>query len=201
MTPRSRAWLRLVVAAVAVVAAACTVPTNDQPVELGGTLPSGLLNSTTSSTAPTDASATDVSVYFLRSRAGTTTLVAAERAVDEGAGVQGVLDNLFTQPPREDVPAESDLSSAIPETATLLSANRAVGNPEQLIVDVRGLFGSIQGDALRDALAQIVWTATEPGNGISSVVFRNDGERVQALIDDLASTEDPVVKDDYARQR
>ncbi|HEU5083956.1 MAG TPA: GerMN domain-containing protein [Acidimicrobiales bacterium] len=200
MSSRARAWLRLLVAAVVLVAAsACTVPTNEQPVELGGTLPSGLLNTTTAPTAPTDASATEVPVYFLSSRDGTTTLVEAIRSVDEAAGVQGILVSLFSQPPREDVPAESGLSSAIPESATLLSANRAVGNPEQLVVDVRGLFGAIQGDALRDALAQIVWTATERGNGIESVVFRNDGEPVQALIDDLESTADPVVKGDYAR--
>lgn len=201
MSPRARAWLRLVVAALVLAAAsACTVPTNEQPVELGGTLPSGLLNTTTTaSQAPTDASATEVPVYFLSSRDGTTTLVEAQRSVDEAAGVQGILVSLFSEPPREDVPAESGLSSAIPESATLLSANRAVGNPEQLVVDVRGLFGAIQGDALRDALAQIVWTATERGNGIESVVFRNDGEPVQALIDDLESTADPVVKGDYAR--
>lgn len=200
MTPRSPAWLRLLVAALALVAAACTVPTNDQPVELGGTLPTGLLNTTTTaSTTPSDGSTTKVPVYFVHSDEGETSLVAAQRSVDEAAGVQGVLASLFTQPPRDDVAAEAQLNSAIPESATLLSANRAVGNPAQLIVDVRGLFGSIQSDALRDALAQIVWTATEPGNGIDEVVFRNDGQPVQALIDDLESTEDPVARKDYSR--
>lgn len=202
MTRPSRAGRALMLAALSLgLAAGCTVPSNEQPVELSGTLPSGLLNTTTTAaTTPSDVSTTEVEVYFLASSDGTTILTSVPRFVDEAAGVQGVLANLFTQRPREDVPAESGLSSAIPESATLLSANRAVGTPEQLVVDVRGLFGSIQGDALRDALAQIVWTATQRGAGIESVVFRNDGERVQALIDDLESTADPVAKRDYAKE-
>lgn len=198
---RRATWLRAAaVAGLLGVATACTVPTNEDPVELSGTVPPGLFSTTTTSTTSPQAVTEEAVVYFLATREGTTTLTPVERRLDVGAGVQDVLADLFAQPPRENEPAEARLSSAIPESATLLSATPAEADAERLIVDVRGLFGSIQGDLLRDALAQIVWTATEPGTGIDAVEFLRDGEPVQALIDDLESTEDPVVRRDYAME-
>lgn len=202
MTVRRRAGLTLAGALAAVaVAGGCTVPMHDEPVALSGSVPARLLETTTSSATTSPESVTrQVVVYFLGSDDGTTVLTPVPRSVDVGAGVQGVLSNLFTQRPSDERPAEVGLSSAIPESATLVSANRSDDNDARLIVDVRGLFGSIQGADLRDALAQIVWTATEVGTGIREVVFRNDGAEVQALVDDLESTEAAVDRGDYSRQ-
>jgi spore germination protein GerM len=203
MTPRRRARTTLAAGVVAVVlgVAACTVPTNDEPVVLSGSVPFGLLDSTTTtaSTSP-EAITKQVVVYALANDNGTTVLTPVPRSVDVNAGVEEVLTNLFTQRPSDERPAEIGLSSAIPESATLLSATRSDSNEARIIVDVRGLFGSIQGVDLRDALAQIVWTATEGGTGIREVVFRNDGAEVQALVDDLESTEGAVNRRDYSRE-
>jgi spore germination protein GerM len=196
-----RPLVTLAALALAVGAAtACTVPTNEEPRELSGSVPFGLLDTTTStSTTSPEAVTKQVIVYFLRSDDGATVLEDVTRSVDVGAGVQEVLANLFSQRPTDERPEEVGLSTAIPESATLLSATPADARPERLVIDVRGLFGSLQGEALRDALAQIVWTATEV-EGVDQVVFRRDGEVVQALVDDLESTEGPVVREDYARR-
>jgi spore germination protein GerM len=182
------------------LAGACTVPTNDQPIELSGSI----VPETTTSTSTTalGADSRQVVVYMLSSTDGTTTLRPVPRSVDLGSGIQGVLANLFTQRPSADRPGEADLSSAIPESATLLSATPDPDDPDRLVVDVRGLFGveGLQGGALRDALAQIVWTATEADSGITEVVFRQDGEPRLALLDNLESTSDAVDRGDYRRE-
>lgn len=183
--------------------AGCTVPTNEDPVELSGTVPYGLLETTTTTTSSVpDAVTKVVSVYFLESSDGSSNLVAVPRDVDVGAGVQEILSNLFTvRPDGAERPDERGLSSAIPESATLLSASVVPGTAT-LVVDVRGLFGNegIQGTPLRNALAQIVWTATELAE-VSEVAFRNNGSPVQALIDDGEIAEGTVNRNDYDRTR
>lgn len=179
-------------AAVLVLAAACDVPTNDQPVELTG--PFASLETTTTSTTAPQGDARQIPVYMLRAQGGSTRLERVERTVDLDAGIEDVLRALFTQPPGED---EVGLSTAIPSSATLISAERSANEGSRLIVDVRGLFGDVQGPTLRNALAQIVWTATEPQTGYEEVLFRNDGQPADALVDQLESTGEPVTRADY----
>lgn len=202
MSGRIRVRRGLAVAALVLgLATACAVPTNEEPVELSGSVPFGLLDTTTTTSTPSpESEVKQVIVYLLGTQDGTTILSPVPRSVDVSAGVQEVLANLFSQRPSDERPAEVGLSSAIPESATLLSATPSPNRPERLIVDVRGLFGSIQGVDLRDALAQIVWTATEGGTGMREVVFRNDGADVQALVDELESTEGAVNRGDYSRE-
>ncbi len=195
MTRRSSALL--VVAAV-LVAASCAVPTNDEPVELSGSIVPD--TTTTTSTTSPETDTREVFVYMIEQGDPGTVLRRVPRSVEAGTGLQGVLNNLFTQRPRADVEAEQELTSAIPESATLLSAALDPNDPTLLVVDVRGLFGNagVQGATLRNALAQIVWTATEADPNLQ-VVFRQDGERRPALVDNLESTEDAVDRDDYQR--
>jgi spore germination protein GerM len=188
--------LRAVV--VAVLAGGCTVPTNDEPVELSGSIVPDTTTSTSTTSPETDTR--QAFAYFLETSDSGTVLRRVPRTVEAGTGVQGVLSNMFTQRPREDVPLEEGLTSAIPESATLLSATPSEEDPNVLVVDVGGLFGNegVQGTTLRNALAQIVWTATE-GDPALQVVFRQDGERRPALVDNLEGTDDPVDRDDYQR--
>lgn len=193
---RMRALLLLVVALL--LAGACTVPTNDEPIELSDSIVPETTTST-STTSPETATR-EAFVYFLETSDSSTVLRRVPRSVAAGTGIQGVLSNLFTVRPREDVPFEQGLSSAIPESAALLSATPDPDDPTLLVIDVRGLFGNegVQGATLRDALAQIVWTATE-GDPTLQVVFSQEGERRQALLDNLESTEEAVDRDDYQR--
>lgn len=181
------------------VAGACTVPTTDEPVELSGSIVPE--TTTSSSTTSPEVETRQVVVYLLSTQDGSTTLTPVPRSVARGSGVQGTLSNLFTQRPSDERSTEVSLITAIPESAELLSASVDPAVANRLVVDVRRLFGveGIQGADLRDALAQIVWTATEGDSGISEVVFRQDGEARPALVDNLESTADPVDRGDYLR--
>lgn len=191
-------WRLLVLAVAATLVAGCTVPVNEEPVELSGSIVPE--TTTTTSTTSPETATRQVFVYFLQTADGSTVLRRVPRTVEAGSGVQGVLSNLFTERPSEDDPDEEGLTSAIPDSAMLLSASRDPDDRNLLVVDVRGLFGNagVQGGTLRDALAQIVWTATEGDNELQ-VAFTQDGERRQALTDNLESTPDPVDRDDYLR--
>jgi spore germination protein GerM len=186
--------------ALALLVSACTVPVNDEPVELSGSIVPETTTSTTT-TMPLDANSRPVVAWFLSVQDGTTTLRDVPRIIEVGSGVRGVLANLFDQRPSDDRPAERGLTTAIPDSAELLSATPSSEDPSRLIVDVRGLFGDagIQGVELRNALAQIVYTATNPATGISSVIFHQEGEPREALVDDLESTAEPVRRADYDR--
>ncbi|MDE0803948.1 MAG: GerMN domain-containing protein [Acidimicrobiales bacterium] len=185
---------------------ACAVSTNEEPVELSSDLFEPLLattTTTTTTTTPSDVTKAE-DVYLLRVSGGSTSLEAVSRDVDVGAGVQEVLANLFSVRPDaegDERPAEAGLTSAIPETAELVSATLTPGT-SILVVDVRGLFGDggIQGPALRDALAQIVWTATVSPD-VNNVSFRNDGNPVPAAIDNDETTDEPVNRSAYSSQR
>lgn len=181
------------------LAGACTVPTNEEPVELSASIVPDTTTTTTTTTP--DASARPVVAWFLSVQDGTTTLRDVPRTIEVGTGVQGVLANLFNQRPSNERPAEVGLTTDIPDSAELLSATPSDEDPSRLVVDVSGLFGEggIQGVQLRNALAQIVWTATNPQTGFESVIFRQDGEPREALVDDLESTADPVQRRDYDR--
>ena len=65
-----------------------------------------------------------------------------------------------------------------------------------------GLFGveGPQGVTLRNALAQIVWTATEGDSGINGSCSARTASRRQALLDNLESTADAVDRGDYRRE-
>lgn len=184
--------------AAVVLVTSCSVPTNDAPVELSGSIVPDTTTSTSTSSPETDTR--EVFVYVLEQEDPGTVLRRVPRTVRVGTGLQGVLNNLFTQRPNPEVELERDLTSAIPESAALLSASVDSSDPTLLVVDVRGLFGNEgpQGATLRNALAQIVWTATETDPNLR-VVFRQDGERRPALVDNLESTEQPVDRDDYRR--
>lgn len=190
--------LRLAAVVLALGATGCSIPEDEGAVELSGSVPFGLLETTTTTatTTPDDASQ-QVTVYLLETIDGTSRLVGVPRDVAVDAGAQQVLANLFTvRPDAAERPAEAGLSTALPASATLLSATPAADGI--LVVDVRGLFGNegIQGNELRNALAQVVWTATED-ESVDAVTFRNDGQPVQALVDDGEIAEGPVDRADY----
>lgn len=202
MSPRRR--LALVVAALVVAVAAlggCQVSTNDEPVAVGPIF-DDLLNSTTTSSSPatTDGATKPVTVYFLRtSDAGERFLVGVPRSVAVDAQPLQVLTNLFDQrPDPTERLGEANLSSAIPQSAELLSAEIAPGS-STLVVDTEGLFGAdgTVGPASRDAAAQIVFTATGL-EGVSSVTFLNNGsEPTGVLIGSGEVVERPVSRVDY----
>lgn len=197
--PRPARSVAGVLVAVTLVVAGCSVSTNDEPQAAGNLFNDLLVSSTTttSSTTPEDVTKS-ATLYFLEVDEGATRLVPVERDLDIDAEVQEVLANLFTVPPNtagDERESEEGLTSAIGSTASLRSATLAP-NSSQLIVDITGLFGSTQGTGLRNALAQIVWTATADPN-VNEVSFRNGGVPVDAIVGNGTSVARAVNRNDY----
>ncbi len=190
-----------VLAGLVLVIGGCSVSTNEEPVAAGRLFDDLLQPSTTtSSTSAPENVVKDATVFFLATSEGATRLQPVVREVDVDAEIQEILSGqLFGLPPDstgEERPEERGLDSAIRAPASLVSASRPQAGSNQLIVNVSGLFGLIEGPALRNALAQIVWTATVPPD-ITSVSFRNDGAAVAALVGNGENVDRPVQRSDY----
>lgn len=190
--------------ALSVIAGACTVSTNEEPVEVSSELFDPLLTTTSSTTTTLPGNATkEVTEYFIRTTDNVTELIEVRRELDVDAGVQAILADLFSRRPDRDGDEraqEAGLSSAIPESAELVDATIQPGSAT-LVIDARGLFGpdGIQGSSLANALAQIVWTAIAGSDDVREVTFQNDGQKVPALTGSGENTEEPVDRGDYPR--
>lgn len=200
--PRFVATIVSVLIAIGAIAG-CQVSTDDEPAAVGPIF-NDLLETTTTSSAVSapDGATRPVTVYFLRSEQSSDRLLLfpVQRSVAIDAGPTQILTNLFDQrPDGTERVGEAGLSSAIPETATLLSAQVTPGT-STLVVDTEGLFGAQGpvGPASRDAAAQIVYTATELDN-VNEVRFLSNGEAIGVLIGSGETAEERAVnRNDYA---
>jgi spore germination protein GerM len=191
-----------VLMALALATASCSVSTNEEPVAAGDVFGEFEQPTTTTSSTVPEGSDKTALVYFLEAD-GSTTVQAVRRTYEQEAGIEEVLADLFETPPaEEETGQEGDpaLTTAIPETATLRSAEPARRDARELVVDATGLFGSIDGSQLRNALAQIVYTATARP-GVSSVSFTSDGETRSPIVGDGTTVERPVEREDYQELR
>ena len=200
MTTRRPLAPRILSCLVAVAfVAGCSVSTNDEPVAVGGVFDNVVqTTSTTTTTTMPPANTRPTMLYFLREAEGSTELVEIEREIAVGADVEQILSVLFKTQPGDGEGAtaeEEGLTTAFPDTATLLSASIEPGT-RRLVVNTRGLFGAVQSERLRNALAQIVWTATaDPA--VNEVLFQDAGERRQAIAGSGELVEDAVDRGDY----
>ena len=182
----------LLVALATAATAGCNVSTNDDPVAVEGAFDRIVQSTTTSSTSTPKPDARPVEVYFVRSREGEASeLVAVDREVEAAAGVAQVLGNLIPPTP----PTEPGLSTAIPESAVLIEAF-FVPDSDRLVVNTQGLFGAVRNPVLRNALGQIVCTATELPS-VAEVLFQNEGQRVSATVENGQSADRAVRCSDY----
>lgn len=199
-----RLWTCALMVIVAVAAiAGCQVSTNDEPVAVGPIFDDLLEPTTTTSPTTTPDGATrQVTVYFLRSTDTGDRLAGVLREVAVDAGPAQILTNLFDVRPDATKSAEErELTSAIPASAELLSTQVRPGSvpgTTELVVDTRGLFGAQGpvGPSSRDAVAQIVYTATGVDD-IREVRFLNEGEEVPVLIGTGETAERAVNRQDY----
>jgi len=187
---RGRAALCLLLAAAAGVVG-CGLPEDSEPrVVQADRVPFGLVGP--SSTAPSEiASPGDerADVYLVLDER----LVSVDRDLQEttpasvlSALLEGKTD---TDPPGAEtsIPAE-----------TALASPPVLQDDGTLVVDLVGGITNIQGDILREAFAQLVWTATSV-SGVSQVRFLFNGEEDVEVVTDQASVADPVDRDDFQR--
>ncbi len=176
--------------------AACGLPASSEPQLIEeAELPSELLtvspsSSTTLAPTPTSTSAT---VYFLQVVDGITHLVPVQREVANGTRPGDRIIALLGAPSADE--AAFGIISSIPADTVLLDTEIDETTQEVTIELSRALF-DVQGAELRNAFAQLVWTATEL-NGIRRVSFVVDGQEYRAP--DEAGIEQPgaVTRSDY----
>lgn len=167
----------MAVVGLVVALAACGLEENTNPQVIeAGEVPSDLLaanpsSSTTLAASPRTAS---VTVYLVSIIDGATRLVPVPREVDaDGAARAGDrLIALLAAPTAAELAA--GVITSIPSDTVLLDTDLDESTQELTIELSRSLF-DVQGEELRNAFAQLVWTATEL-DGVRRVRFVVDGE-------------------------
>lgn len=182
----------------------CSVSTNDEPQEAGELFTQFVqtTTSTTSSTTTPEDVTRAADVYFLQAADASSVVKAVSRNFEVGAPVEEILRNLFTVPPDttgEEKPDERGLTTAIPESAVLTSAALVAPDSSQLVIDTT-LFDTVDGSRLRNALAQIVLTATSSPS-VESVSFVNEGDTESPIVASGETVSRPVTEDDYRSLR
>jgi spore germination protein GerM len=176
--------------------AACGLTENSRPQVIEASeVPRELLavspsSSTTLAASPTTSAAT---VYFLRITEGVTHLVPVQREVANATRPGDRIIALLGAPTADEIAA--GVISSIPSDTVLLDTELDEAAQELTIELSRSLF-DVQGEELRNAFAQLVWTATEL-TGIRRVRFVVDGQDYRAP--DEAGIEQPgaVTRADY----
>lgn len=155
---------RLVAAVVAVAAlagalAACGVAENDEPHAIPvEQVPPGLLdaNPSTSTSAPTPTEQA-VTVYYLVQQGGTVRLFGVTREVANANRPRDRILAVLSPPTPEE--AQANILTSIPADTHLLDTELSANG--ELTIDLSRSLFDIQGQELRNAFAQLVWTATE----------------------------------------
>jgi len=185
-TPGRLRWC--LVAALLAAGAACGLSENSDPRAIAANdLPPGLIDETPSSSttvADTPSTAT-INVYYLALQNGVTRLVAVPRDVTDASRAKDRLEALLAPPSPEEQAA--GITTSIPADTVLLGTELIEADRELVIDLSRSLF-DIQGEELRNAFAQLVWTATQL-EGVRQVRFLVDGEEYR--VPDEAGIEQP----------
>ncbi|MFL6204529.1 MAG: GerMN domain-containing protein [Acidimicrobiales bacterium] len=185
-------------ALVIVVLGGCGLPADDDPQAIAaGDIPAELLDPdpSSSTTLPESAGNATVPVYLLQRSPDGVRLVPVKRGVTEEGIPNERLAALFGGVQPDEV--EEGLTSGIPADTVLLGVTTDEEDHE-VTIDISDDIFSIEGEALAQAFAQMVWTATEPGaGGFRQVRFSVDGEPTPVLDGDGAEQEGPVTRADY----
>jgi len=184
----------VVALAVVVGVAACGLSENSEPrVIAASDLPSELVDPSPSSstTAAPSPTTSQIAVYHLVQQDGVPRLIAVAREVEDPSRPRERLAALLLPPTAEEQAA--GILTSIPADTVLLNTQLI---EDELVVDLSRSLFDVQGEELRNAFAQMVWTATELEN-VVRVRFLVDGEELRAP--DAAGVEQPgaVRRSDY----
>jgi hypothetical protein len=177
------------------LAGACGIPLSNAAQPLARSqVPPGLLVKPppTTTTAPETPNARPIGVYFLNSSLTRLVKTTADEPTASPAEALGLLTYGLTA-------ADNNLgyqTALVPQaTPSVKVDNRTGVATVALDTSTEALFGS----PLYDALAQIVYTITDPGFGVHSVVFTYLGTRVGAYLPNGTFPLRPVTRADYAQ--
>jgi spore germination protein GerM len=184
----------LLVLALIVGVAACGLSENGEPrVIAASDLPAELAdpNPSSSTTAAPSLTTSQIAVYYLVQQDGVPRLIAVAREVEDPSRPRDRLAAMLLPPTAEEQAA--GILTSIPSDTVLLNTQLI---EDELVVDLSQSLFDVQGEELRNAFAQMVWTATEL-DGVVRVRFLVDGEELRAP--DAAGVEQPgaVRRSDY----
>ncbi len=155
----------------ALTLAGCGVPVDGSPTALAkNRVPFGLLQPSAPDTTTSTPPVTVTVQVFLLSPTGQ--LVAVARNVPVPAALPTVLGALVDGPTNAE--SAAGIQSALPAGTQVVSASVGAG---VATIDLSGTFGQLVGQALINAVAQIVYTATAV-TAVTSVAFELNGEQV-----------------------
>lgn len=182
---------RLFVLAASITAAVlvgCGVPTDDAPRAVAeDEIPEALVAAPTTTTTPPDG--VEANLFYVQTVDNESALVRLAREVDDRM-VESVLEALVATVP-EDLPPS--VSTAIPPDVAVLSATIDDG---VVTIDLSEEFRNVSGEPRIQAVAQIVFTATDL-SAVDSVLFSVEGED-ELVPDDAGSDIDgPATRADY----
>jgi spore germination protein GerM len=197
MRLRRAAPVAAVLASVAVVAAACAIPTQSEPSAIASSrVPFHLLDPhppTTTTTQPKPASYVTVKVFYLNANANDR-LQPVVRYVSAPAPLVSIISALLAGPSSGD--SAAGLTTAIPNDVTVLSATST--GPNVVTVNFNNAFGQITGTATEEAVAQVVATvAAETGAG-TGVLFEIEGQHTSVPVANGSEVAGPVYLLDFA---
>ena len=178
----------LAAAALVVVAAGCSVPTQSAPSTMGPSkVPFDLLDphppTTTTTTQPKATSFVSVQVFFLNT---TNALTAAQRFVAAPAPLAAVLGALLEGPSTSD---PQGTTTAIPNNVKVLSVTTQAGI---VTVNMNAAFTAITGNSIEEAVGQIVATVVVDVGPTTGVLFEIDGQHTSVPIANGSQVSGPV---------
>jgi spore germination protein GerM len=175
---------------------ACGLSPNERPREIAtADLPADLATPSTSTSVPTTVSPTSaaVTIYYLVQDNGVTRLRGVTREVADATRPRDRLVALLAPPTPEEQAA--GVLTSIPADTILLDSE-IVEADQELVVDLSRSLFDVQGQELRNAFAQLVWTATEL-EGVRRVRFLVDGQEFRAPDEDGIEQPGAVARSDY----
>jgi spore germination protein GerM len=178
------------------VVAGCGLQEQDHPQEIASAdLPPDLVASTTTSSTTSTITPTTstITIYYLVQQGGVTKLRGVPRDVADPRRPRDRLTALLAQPTPDEQAA--GILSSIPAD-TLLLDSEVVADRQELVVDLSRSLFDVQGQELRNAFAQIVFTATEIP-GIRQVRFRVGGDDLRVPDEDGIEQPGAVGRSDY----
>jgi Sporulation and spore germination len=186
--PRRLALAGALLAAAAILAAGCAIPTQSAPSTVSPSkVPFDLLDPhlpTTTTTVPKPTSLVPVKVFYLNA---SNQLTAASRVVAAPAPLTALLAALLAGPTKAET-AQGNFT-AIPSDVTVLSVTT---QGSIVTVNLNDDFGDITGDSIELAVAQIVATVATENGYDTGVVFEIDGQRTGVPIASGAEVTAPV---------
>lgn len=185
---RTRALALLLLAA---LLGGCGVGTDATPRRIAKeNVPHELLGASTTTVTSEPTNTVKEDVYLVRNDQR---LVSVERDVQAPPTVTGLLQSLLD--PVADEETEEGYRTSIPPGTHLIRATSPIDGAGLVRLDLSEHLSSVEGDGLKRALAQIVWTATEI-DGVEQVEFSIAGNP-REVVDETGAAKKRVGRDDY----